>query len=78
MTHTVSAWASSLYEAAVQALAEFKESGFALTPVGPDTRLKIAVEAPAITHELSVGKLQACWMTAPVNDPASLFEQTGA
>lgn len=43
------------------ALAEFKKSGFALTAVGPGIRLKVDVEAPTTTHELSIGKLQA-WL----------------
>jgi len=38
--------ASSLYEAAVLALVEFKKSVFAVAAVGPGTRLKVAVEAP--------------------------------
>jgi len=58
VTHTVSVSASSLYEAAALAIAEFKKSGFAFGEVGPGTRLKVAVEAPTTTHELSVGKLQ--------------------
>ena len=61
MTHTVTVAASSLYEAAALAMAEFKKSGFALAQVGPSTRLTIAVEPPATTHELPVSKLQA-WL----------------
>lgn len=61
MTHTVSVSASSLYEAAALALAEFKKSGFALAEVGAGTRLKVAVDAPATTHELSVRTLQT-WL----------------
>jgi hypothetical protein len=61
MTHTVSVSASSLYEAAALALAEFKRSGFALATVGPGTRLKIAVDAPSTSHEVSVARLQS-WL----------------
>jgi hypothetical protein len=61
MTHTVSVSASSLYEAAALALAEFKRSGFALATVGPGTRLKIAVDAPSTTHEVSIARLQS-WL----------------
>ena len=68
MTHTVSVSASSLYEAAALALAEFKKSGFALASVGPGTRLKVAVEAPTTTHELSVGKLQT-WLDSSGRTP---------
>lgn len=69
MTHTVSVSASSLHEAAALALAEFKKSGFAFTAVGPATRLKVAVEAPTTTHELSVGKLQA-WLDSSGKTPS--------
>ena len=61
ITHTVTVSASSLYEAAALGVAEFKKSGFAFTSIGPATLLTIAVEPPATTHELSVGKLQA-WL----------------
>jgi hypothetical protein len=60
VTHTVSVTASSFYEAAALAIAEFRRCGFDVT-VGPATRLKVAVETPATTHEVSVGKLQA-WL----------------
>lgn len=68
MTHTVSVSASSLYEAAVLALAEFKKSGFALAQVGAGTRLRVAVEAPTTVHDLSVGKLQA-WLESSGKTP---------
>lgn len=61
MTHTVTVSASSVYEAAVLAIAEFKRSGFALISVGGGTRLTVAVEPPATSHEVSVSKLQA-WL----------------
>jgi hypothetical protein len=57
----VTASASSFYEAAALGVAEFKKSGFAFASIGPATRPTIAVEPPATTHELPVGKLQA-WL----------------
>ena len=57
-THTVSVAAGSLFEAAALAIAEFKRSGFALGEVGKGTRLKVVVEAPSTSHELTVGRLQ--------------------
>lgn len=68
VTHTVSVSASSLYEAAALAVAEFKRSGFAFAAVGPGTKLKVAVELPATTHELSVGKLQT-WLESNGKTP---------
>ena len=61
VTHTVTVSASSLFEAAVLGIVEFKGSGFAFANTSTATRLKISVEPPATTHELSVGKLQA-WL----------------
>jgi hypothetical protein len=68
ITHTVSVAASSLYEAAALGIAEFKRCGFAFTGVGPGTRLKIAVETPSTTHELSVSKLQT-WLDSDGKSP---------
>jgi len=68
ITHTVSVSASSLYEAAALAIAEFKKSGFAFAAVGPGTRLRVAVEPPTTTHELSVGKLQM-WLESNGKTP---------
>jgi hypothetical protein len=61
ITHTVSVSASSLYEAAARALADFEKSGFAMIIAGPGTRLTVAVETPTTTHELTVAKLQS-WL----------------
>ena len=68
MTHTVAVTATSLYEAAVRGVAEFKRNGFALVAVGPATRLTIAVESPTTTHELSVAKMQA-WLDTTGKTP---------
>ena len=68
VTHSVGVTASSMYEAAVLGLAELKRCGFAMAIAGPATRLTIAVEAPATTHELSVGRLQA-WLDASGKTP---------
>jgi hypothetical protein len=63
IAHTATVCAESLYEAAALALAEFKNSGFVLSGLGPGTRLKVIVEAPTTTHELTVGKLEA-WLNS--------------
>jgi hypothetical protein len=68
MTHTVTVSTSSLFEAAALGIAEFKRSGFAFTSIGPATRLKIAVEPPAATHEVSVAKLQS-WLNTNGKTP---------
>jgi hypothetical protein len=61
VTHTVTVSASSLYEAAVLGIAEFKRSGFAFGGISPATRIRVFVEPPAMAHELSVAKVQA-WL----------------
>jgi hypothetical protein len=68
VTHSVGVTASSMYEAAVLGLAELKRCGFAMAIAGPATRLTVSVEAPATTHELSVGRLQA-WLDASGKTP---------
>jgi hypothetical protein len=68
VAHTVLVSASSLYEAAVLAIVEFKRSGFAIGSIGTGTRLTVAVELPTTTHELSVGKLQS-WLDAAGKTP---------
>jgi hypothetical protein len=76
MTHTVKVSAGSLYEAAALALAEFKKSGFAFTAVGPGTRLRIAVEAPTTTHELTVDRLQS-WLNSNGKSPREQAVKVG-
>ena len=68
VTHTVSVSASSLYEAAALAIAEFNKSGFAVVAVGPGTQLRVTVEPPTTTHELSVGKMQM-WLDSSGKTP---------
>jgi len=68
VTHSVAVVASSLYEAAALALAEFKRCGFAMAMAGPATRLTVTVEVPCTSHELSVAKLQA-WLDASSKTP---------
>jgi hypothetical protein len=68
VTHTVSVSASSLYEAAALGIAEFRRCVFAEAMVGPATRLRVAVEAPATTHELTVAKLRA-WLDSSGKTP---------
>ena len=68
MAETISVSAPSLYEAAALAIAEFRRCGLADAAAGPATRLKVAVEAPATTHDVSVGRLQA-WLNASGKTP---------
>jgi hypothetical protein len=56
------------YRGANIGLAEFKKSGFAFAGVGPTTRLKIAVQPPATTHEISMSRFQA-WLDSNGRTP---------
>jgi hypothetical protein len=68
ITHTVCVAASSLYEAAALALAEFEKCGFAMMIASAGTRLTVAVEAPTTTHVLTVAKLQS-WLDTSGKTP---------
>jgi hypothetical protein len=68
VTHTVTVSASSLYEAAALGIAEFKKSGFAFGGINLATKLRVSVEPPSITHEVSVAKLQA-WLDSNGKSP---------
>jgi hypothetical protein len=68
VTHMVEVPADSLYEAAALAIAEFRRCGFAEVIPGPATRLTVAVESPATTHELPISKLEA-WLDSSAKSP---------
>ncbi len=59
--HAVEVSATTLYEAAALAIAEFRRCGFTADPLGPATRLTVAIRAPATRHEVAVGKIEA-WL----------------
>jgi hypothetical protein len=50
--HSVEVTASTLYEAAALAIAEFRRCGFTANAPGPATRLTVAVQTPATSHEV--------------------------
>ena len=68
MTHTVTVPAPARYEAAGLGIAEFQKSGLAVAGVNPSTRLRITVEPPSTTHEISVAKLHA-WLNTNGRSP---------
>jgi hypothetical protein len=69
VVHAVEVPAGTLYEAGGLALAEFRRCGFAEAIPGPATRLTVAVEAPATTHELPIPKLMA-WLDSSAKSPS--------
>ena len=50
--HRVEVVASVLYEAAVLAIAQFRNFGFTANAPGVATRLTVAIKQPSTTHEL--------------------------
>jgi hypothetical protein len=66
--HAVEVSASTLYEAAALAIAEFRRCGFTVNAPGPATRLAIAVKAPATSHEVRVSKIEA-WLESGGRSP---------
>jgi hypothetical protein len=74
ITHSVDITASSLFEAAVLAMAEFRRHGFADTTFGPATKLNVRVKAPEAAHVVSVGKVKS-WLDGVGKNPGEQVEK---
>jgi len=59
--HSVEVTASTLYEAAVLTMAEFRRCGFTSNAPGPATRLTVTVKMPTTSHEVQWNKIEA-WL----------------
>jgi hypothetical protein len=57
--HAVEVSASTLYEGAALAIAEFRRCGFTANAPGPATRLTVSLKAPATSHEIQVSKIES-------------------
>jgi hypothetical protein len=68
MRHSVEVVASSLYEAAVLALREFRACSFSEVSAGKGTRLHVAVRPPAESHEITVGQVES-WLQSSGKSP---------
>lgn len=66
--HSIRVSAESLFEAAIEAMAAFKHSVLAHTPLPPGTRLTIRVKAPEEEHTVSVSKVLA-WLEGVAASP---------
>ena len=62
LSHSVDVTATTLYEAAVLAVAEFRRTGLFEVHIGPGTWLRVAVKQPEAAHEVQFGKLEE-WLT---------------
>jgi hypothetical protein len=67
--HSVEVVASTLYEAATLAMAEFRRCGFTENAPGVATRLTVAIKQPSTTHEVQWGKIEA-WLQGDGRSPA--------
>jgi hypothetical protein len=60
--------ATTLYEAAALALAEFRRCGFAEATFGPATKLTVKVHQPEMSHTVSVSRLKS-WLDGSGKSP---------
>lgn len=74
ITHSVEISASTLFEAAVIAMAEFRRHGFADTTFGPATTLNVRVKATGSGACVSVGKVKA-WLDRVGKSPREQVEK---
>ena len=69
IAHAVEVAASTLYEAATLAMAEFRRCGFTENAPGPATRLTVAIKQPTTIHEVQWGKIEG-WLQGDGRSPA--------
>jgi hypothetical protein len=74
ITHAVEITASTLFEAAVVAMAEFRRHGFAETTFGPATKLNVRVKAPEAAHVVSVARVKS-WLDRVAKSPSEQVEK---
>lgn len=67
-THSVTVEAESLYEAAALALSAFRKAELMELDPGPATHISVAIQPPAVVHDLTVGKLRD-WLTGGAKSP---------
>ena len=67
--HSVEVTASTLYQAAVLAVAQFRRCSFTANAPGLATRLTVAIKQPGTTHEVQWGKIEA-WLQGDGRSPA--------
>jgi len=68
ISHSVEVAASSLFEAAVLALARFRRAGLSESALGPATKLRIAARPPAAARAVTVAGVQA-WLDSNGRSP---------
>jgi len=66
LKHTATVAASSLYEAAVLALRQFRTSSFAEVTAGKGTRLSVSIALEEESHDITVGQVEG-WLQSMGN-----------
>jgi len=76
LSHMVQVSASTLYEAAVLGVTEFRRSGFHEVHIGPGTQLRVTVKQSEATHEIQFGKLEE-WLNGGARSPNEQVTKAG-
>jgi len=72
--HSIRVPAESLFEAAVEAMAAFKNSVLADAPIPPGTRLTIRVNGPEEEHTVTVAKVLS-WLDGVASSPTEKLKK---
>ena len=72
--HSIRVSAESLFEAAIEAMAAFKNSDLAEAPLPPGTRLTIRVKAPEEEHTVTVAKVLS-WLDGVAISPSEKMKK---
>jgi hypothetical protein len=72
--HSIRVPAESLFEAAVEAMAAFKNSMLIDAPIPPGTRLTIRVKAPEEEHTVTVAKVMS-WLDGVASSPTEKLKK---
>lgn len=72
--HSVCVPPESLYEAAIEAMAAFKQSVLAEVSLAPGTRLTIRVKAPEEEHTVTITKVLS-WLDGVTTSPSEKLKK---
>ena len=71
ISHAVEVSASTLYEAAILGVAQFRRASMCEVHIGPGTLLRVAVKQPDAEHSIRFAKLQE-WLDGGAKSPNEL------
>jgi hypothetical protein len=76
VTHSVRVQASSLFEAAAQAVAAFRDQGWAAAALTPAAVLRVEVHSPPVVHEVPLRAVER-WVRSPNPSPKEKLAKEG-